>query len=204
MNILCRLFALLTLAVALGATGVAIADDKQEADESQTNDARINDAWLKGKVEMALLLNSHLNSFKIDTSVDSSVVTLSGKVKSEIAMDLAEQIALGVDGVSTVENELDVAPEEEQQASSEQEEEQRFLQRIEDLTTTARIRSKLVMNQNIAAQNIGVDTTNTVVTLEGNVDNSQERDLVVQITKNTGPVTEVRDKLRITGQQANR
>lgn len=96
------------------------------------------------------------------------------------------------------------APEDKQQALSQHEEERQFLQRIEDLTMTARIKSKLVMNQNVAARRINVDTKNAVVTLEGTVSNDQERDLIVQIAKNTDPVTEVKDKLEITERQANR
>lgn len=208
MNSLYKLIGTTIAAIALSTTGVAFAGDKQTASESKAemraDNSRINDAWLKGKVEMALLLNRHLNSFKIDTDVESSVVTLKGKVKSDIDMDLAEQIALGVDGVSTVENELVSVPEEDHQAISEHEEERQFLQRMEDLTMTARIKSKLVMNQHIAARRVNVDTANNVVTLEGKVNNDQERDLIVQIAKNTGSVTEVKDKLEIAKQHANR
>lgn len=208
MKTLHKLVCTTIVAVALGSTGLAFAGDKQEAGDdtskAQTQDSRINDAWLKGKVEMALLLNRHLNSFKINTHVDSSVVTLDGKVNSDIDMDLAEQIALGVDGVGDVNNNLVVAPEDQQQSMSRHEEERQFLQRIEDLTTTARIKSQLVMNQNIAARRVNVDTKNAVVTLEGTVGNDQERDLIVQIAKNTGAVAEVKDKLEIAERQANR
>ena len=56
----------------------------------------LTDAWLKGKVEMALLLNRYLNGFKISTSVKDRRVTLSGNVATQIDRDLAQQIVLGV------------------------------------------------------------------------------------------------------------
>ncbi|ODN66645.1 hypothetical protein A9E74_01595 [Methylophaga muralis] len=39
------------------------------------------DAWLDGKLETALLLNTQLNNFNIDTDIDNGVAVLSGQVK---------------------------------------------------------------------------------------------------------------------------
>jgi len=200
MNVLHRLPRALTVVVMFSIASAAFSAN----DKEPVRDSKVNDAWLKGKVEMALLLNRHLNGFKIDTYVDSSVVTLNGEVTSDIDRDLAEQIALGVDGVSTVDNNLAIAPEEKLQAGGEHEQERQFLQRMEDLTTTAQIKSKFLMNKNITGRHINVGTVNAVVTLQGSVNSAQERDLVVHIAKNTGKVTGVKDELKITASQANR
>ncbi|MBD3648654.1 MAG: BON domain-containing protein [Pseudomonadales bacterium] len=203
MNI--RLLTVLTLASALSVGSAWADDDKheqkmEEKSQIEKMGPKVNDAWLKGKVEMALLLNRYLNSFKIDTDVDASKVTLSGKVESDIDRDLAEQIALGVDGVSAVENHLEIAPADVKTASGD-DKDRRFLQRIEDLTLTARVKSKLLLNNNVSAGSINVATTNAIVTLDGEVKNGQERDLAARIAQNTDNVVKVENRLRVSNEQ---
>jgi osmotically-inducible protein OsmY len=65
------------------------------------------------------------------------------------------------------------------------------------MTTTARIKSKLVLNNNIRGRRINVDTRNGVVTLHGNVTDPQERDLAVQIARNTSYVTSVLNEIEV-------
>ncbi|MCB1692904.1 MAG: BON domain-containing protein [Pseudomonadales bacterium] len=190
--------------VVLGAPAMALgksdAGNKQEGQAAE-HDGNFSDAWLDGKVEMALLLNRYLNSFKIDTKVDNGEVTLSGDVESDIDRDLAEQITLGIDGVKSVTNDLEVNPEDV--AKTDTKEQQAFFQTIEDVTLTARVKSKLMLNHNVRARDIDVDTDGAVVTLTGAVRSPQERDLAVQIAKNTDAVKDVLNKLEIQDQKVS-
>lgn len=190
--------------VVLGAPAMALgksdAGNKQEG-QAEEHDGKFSDAWLDGKVEMALLLNRYLNSFKIDTKVDNGEVTLSGDVESDIDRDLAEQITLGIDGVKSVTNDLEVNPEDV--AKTDTKEQQAFFQTIEDVTLTARVKSKLMLNHNVRARDIDVDTDGAVVTLTGAVRSPQERDLAVQIAKNTDAVKDVLNKLEIQDQKVS-
>lgn len=165
--------------------------------ETMIADRALNDAWMRGKVEMAILLNRYLNGFEIQTRVTDSEVLLSGRVQNDIDRDLAEQIALGIGGVVSVKNELIVDPEETGIAQTDDGDQLKLFQRIEDMTTTARIKSKLVLNNNIKGRRINVDTRNGVVTLHGNVTAPQERDLAIQIAKNTSYVTTVLDEIEV-------
>lgn len=165
--------------------------------ETMIADRALNDAWMRGKVEMAILLNRYLNGFEIQTQVSDGQVLLSGRVQNDIDRDLAEQIALGIDGVESVKNELVVDPEETGIAQADDGDQLKLFQRIEDMTTTARIKSKLVLNNNIKGRRINVDTRNGVVTLNGNVTDPQERDLAVQIARNTSYVTAVLDEIEV-------
>ena len=122
----------LALAVALGASGYVVAENSSAKTEKthsteQAQDTNmlageskydmdkvksdVREAWLDGKVETALLLNRHLNNFTIDSEVDGNSVELEGEVESDIDKELAEQIALSVDGIEHVNNELKVVPE---------------------------------------------------------------------------------------------
>jgi len=158
-------------------------------------DNAVADAWLKGKVEMALLLNRYLNSFKIHTQVTRHHVALSGNVESDIDRDLAGQIVLGIDGVDSVDNKLKVAPDNTERNKSG---EHGLYQHIQDLTLTAEVKSKLVLNNNIKARYIDVDTSNNIVTLKGKVGSAQEQELAVQIARNTDNVKDVRSRLKVS------
>ena len=189
------------LALVLAQTAVS-ANAGQSADSTIKNqeqpiNSEVNDAWLKGKVEMALLLNTYLNSFRINTQVNEASVSLSGEVESEIDRDLAEQIALGIDGVDEVQNKLQVEIQAAKR-SKEQDGHRPLIQRIEDLTLAARVKSRLALNQNVSATEINVDTRNSIVTLEGQVDSGQEIDLAVKIAQNTTDVVSVDNKLSVS------
>ena len=60
------------------------------------------DAWLDGKAETTLLLNTNLNSFDIMTDVKNGHVTLTGKVESSVDKALAAELIKSLDGVNGV------------------------------------------------------------------------------------------------------
>lgn len=193
MAIKCVMMTLMILL--LPAAAVPAMAEPQCPSASSDYQAAVTDAWIKGKVEMALLLNRYLNSFRIATSVKDKHVTLSGNVESEIDKDLAQQIVLGIGGIASIDNQLDVAPRQAQEAQYENDSD--ALKRIQDVTLTARVKSRLVLNNIIRARNIDVDTHNSTVTLTGTVRNAQERELALQIARNTDDVKSVLDRLQI-------
>ncbi len=153
------------------------------------------DAWLQGKIETIYLLNRHLNSFAIDTDVKGGAVHLTGKVESGIDRDLAGELAKGVDGVVSVKNDLVVA--EHSRVASAEGDHRPFGVWVEDVTTTARVKTKLLTDRNIAGTKINVDTRGDVVTLAGEVGTSEEKQLAEQLARNTGDVKDVQNQLVI-------
>lgn len=154
----------------------------------------LNDAWLDGKVETAFALNRHLNPFRIDTEVENGTVYLDGTVESDIDRDLAGEIAKSVGGVVKVENRLQVEAMDEgsmDQASND------LLQTVNDATTTAVVKTKLLANANTKGLKINVDTENDVVTLSGIVESDEERDLAVKLAQNTDSVESVENRLEV-------
>jgi osmotically-inducible protein OsmY len=103
------------------------------------------DAWITGKIETVFLLNSHLNGFKIDTDVTDGAVHLVGKVESDIDRDLAGELAKGVEGVVSVDNDLTVDGKARMAESSGSE--RPFGVWVDDATTTAVVKSKLLANR---------------------------------------------------------
>ena len=61
---------------------------------------------------------------------------------------------------------------------------------------TAKIKSKMVLDDLVKARNIGVDTNGSVVTLTGVVGSEAERQRALQLAKQTEGVTSVIDHLR--------
>jgi osmotically-inducible protein OsmY len=62
---------------------------------------------------------------------------------------------------------------------------------------TAKIKSKMVLDDLVKARNIHVETNGTVVTLTGVVDSEAERKRAVELAKETDGVTSVIDHLRV-------
>jgi osmotically-inducible protein OsmY len=152
------------------------------------------DAWILGKIETVYLLNQHLNGFTINTDVTNGAVHLTGKVESAIDSDLAGELAKGVEGVTGVDNDLVV---DAKARSAVKENTRAFADWVEDATTTAQVKSRLIANSNTEGLKIDVDTHSDVVTLSGAVASAEEMQLAGQIARNTSGVKGVQNKLTV-------
>jgi hyperosmotically inducible protein len=68
---------------------------------------------------------------------------------------------------------------------------------VSDSALTAKIKSKMVLDDEVKARGIDVDTSGTIVTLTGVVRSADERDRAVRLARETKGVTKVIDKLRV-------
>ncbi len=66
-----------------------------------------------------------------------------------------------------------------------------------DSALTAKVKSKMVLDDEVKARGIDVDTSDTVVTLTGVVRSTDERNRAVRLARETKGVTKVIDKLRV-------
>lgn len=189
---------LMCSAIALMVAGLPMASIAADADCQQTTAS--NDAWIDTRLETAYLFNTHLNNFTIDTDVKDGAVTLSGTVKSEIDKDLAGEIAMSLDGVEDVNNELvvsaDAAPGDTADSTGDD-----FFQKVRDATTTAKVKTRLIANENVAASDIDVDTSANVVRLSGIVESSTLKQLAEFIARNTSGVDSVVNELEVSETQ---
>ncbi|MDO6746652.1 BON domain-containing protein [Gilvimarinus sp. 1_MG-2023] len=168
---------------------------KQDAEQSwDTTKVAFRDGWIEGKLETALIMNEHLNPFDIDISVDNNVATLEGDVSSDIDIELASNIALGIEGIDEVKNELTI---EKELTNSDQEEGRDFAQYVEDLSTTAAIKSQLVASSNVSALDVNIDTFRDEVTLQGRVDTEAEKELIEAIAAKHDGVESVDNQLKV-------
>ena len=70
-------------------------------------------------------------------------------------------------------------------------------QAVDAGTLTAKIKSKMALDDLVKARTINVDTTGSVVTLTGTVGSNQERERAVRLARETVGVTNVVDKLQV-------
>jgi len=154
----------------------------------------LSEARQEGSVWTAFALNRHLNPFTIDVDVENGSAKLTGTVETSIERDLAEQIALGVEGVSKVDNQLKLDPEFQAKASDEPNMSQRF----EDATLVATVKSKLLWSSNTEGLDIDVDAENGKVTLNGSAQTPEAKELAGRLAANTDGVREVNNLLSVS------
>lgn len=163
--------------------------------EGKAFDGALRDAWLTGRIESMYLLNEHLSPFAIDTDVENGVVTLTGTVPSDIDRDLAGALASNLEGVREVDNELVVDLQAGRARPERSDGKRDFGTWVDDATTTAGVKSRLIRNPNTKGLQIDVDTNEDVVTLSGRVASAEERELAEQIALQGRDVAEVRNNL---------
>lgn len=187
-----------TMIQSIAVSGLLICGAQAHADDFE---GAARDAWITGKVETVLLLNRHLNNFAIDTDTENGTVTLTGSVESDIDRDLAVSLAEGVEGVDEVRDQLTIDGEgarvvaRDTEEADDEHDGRTFGTWVDDATTTAAVKSKLVANAETKGLEIDVDTYEDVVTLSGRVQSDQVKDLAASIAMNTGDVRDVHNNL---------
>jgi hyperosmotically inducible protein len=81
----------------------AAADMKQKAGEAKD---KMADATITAKVKSAMIGQPELKALQINVDTDNGVVTLTGTVDTPQKLELATQVAQGVEGVKSVDNRL--------------------------------------------------------------------------------------------------
>lgn len=169
-------------------------DSKQNWKDSKE---AFKDGWIESKLETALILNKYLNPFEIDIRVDNNVATLEGEVHSDIDKELAENIALGVEGIDSVTNKIKVVEKSSRSAAAKTTKGRSFAQYVDDASTTAAIKTELLASKNVAGLAINVDTYNNTVTLSGDVKTGAQKDLAQAIAAKQKDVKDVINKLQV-------
>lgn len=70
-------------------------------------------------------------------------------------------------------------------------------QSINDAAVTARIKSRLLLNEDTSGMRINVDTRNSEVTLNGTVESEAEKSLAEDIARSTKGVSNVQNQLTV-------
>jgi osmotically-inducible protein OsmY len=155
---------------------------------------QLTQARQEGSIWTAFALNRHLSPFKIDVSVERGTALLKGRVENEVDRELAEQIALDTKGIDKVDNQLEVDPN----VAAEPGTKAKVAQRFEDATLTATVKSKLLWNSVTQALSVQVDSKDGVVTLKGQAQSADAKELAGRLASNTDGVTEVNNLISLS------
>ncbi len=192
MNISTRSIALtgaIAFALALSSAPALASEDSPE----------ISNARMESQIWTTYALNPNLRASDLQITVLDGKATLSGIVEEDINRDLAEQVALGVDGVTAVDNQIEVKAEFRPVARVD---ERLYGAKIDDASTSAAVRSKLSWSQRTGDHPAEVDTVDGKVTLTGNADSAEDKAFVTRLAMNTPGVRSVDNQMLVVSQKA--
>jgi osmotically-inducible protein OsmY len=175
---------------ALGGTAVA-ADNKGHADTMGQN---VTEARQESQIWTTYALSPYLRASDIKVSVHDGKATLTGTVEESVNKDLAREIALGVTGITDVDNQIVVQADYVPPARSEAAD-RAYGEVIDDASITAAVKSKLAWSREADAIGMDVDTRRGKVTLTGNADSKAEKDKAGRLAGNTRGVVSVDNQL---------
>lgn len=131
--------------------------------DADNDDYSTPDGLITAKTKLALMADKDASAFDVDVDTAQNVVTLSGKVETDAAKAAAERVANGIEGVKTVNNQLQVVPDAKATAVDDSDENIR--KAVNDL---------LDNDANIKDLDLRGEVNAGVVTLKGSVANPGE------------------------------
>jgi osmotically-inducible protein OsmY len=172
--------------------------DKSSKISDDKSSQNISNARLETQIWTTYALSPYLRAHELKVSVEDGKATLTGNVDEDVNKDLAKQIALGVNGIKSVDNQIQVksdyvAPKSTSGRS--------YGDKIDDATTTAAIKSKLLWSQSAEGFATHVETNAGKVTLKGNVDTASSKEHAGRLAKNTNGVVSVNNQLVVDGKK---
>ncbi|TVP87205.1 MAG: BON domain-containing protein [Pseudomonadaceae bacterium] len=179
-------FLVSALAMALATSSLGVLAD--------TASAEVNNARHETRILTTYELNPYLRAHDLNVTVVDGKATLSGNVAEEVNKALAKEIALGVEGVRSVENNI-VVDEDYQPAKPGAE--RGFGERIDDASITAAVKAKLLWSKNAEGLATEVETRNSRVTLRGTANSAVDSELAERLAENTRNVLSVDNQLKI-------
>lgn len=167
----------MTLSVVIPVMMLALMARPALASKPQVTDMSITDA-----VEDELVWDSAVPALLIDVVTADGIVTLSGSVDNILAKDRAERIAMTVKGVRAVVNEIHVNPPFQRTDRQIQED----------------VQQALLIDPATDSYEVSVQVNKNVVTLSGEVESWQEKDLCEIVAEGVKGVEAVDNRLSIT------
>ncbi len=140
-----------------------------------------SDSEIVNAVEQALLYDPRVKAFHPGVSVEDGVVTLTGQVEDLAAKKAAEQTARNVVGVRRVKNHLRTRPSE----------------MFDDETLAQRVRKRVERDPLLRHRNITVTSSNSKITLYGEVDTPYHKERAEDVVSNVKGVVAVDNRLSV-------
>ena len=161
----------------------------------QSDAAEVKDARQQAQIETTYELSPYLRAHDIDVIVVDGKATLTGTVDEAISKDLAREIALGVPGVTSVDNQIEVKADYVRAQRAEGE--RSFGELVDDASVSAAVKSKLLWSAHTDGLDTKVETRDGAVRLTGTADSSEARALAERLAMNTRGVRSVDNQIKV-------
>jgi hyperosmotically inducible protein len=185
------------LAIVVGVGSVACDRPSQTVDRQPAAEATdasktpVGDSWITTKIEAQYFADADVKARYIDVTTMNGTVMLDGRVDSERARQKAVEIAQKTDGVTKVDDSLEVGPAPASSGST------GLAEQASRSWITTKVEAQYFTDPDVKGRNIDVTMANGVVTLSGTVDNEAVRRRAIEIARSTDGVRDVEDHLRI-------
>jgi hyperosmotically inducible protein len=172
------------LVLALVATsGLANADAKQD----------ILEARQETQIWTTYALSPYLRAHDLKVEVNNGKAILTGMVDEDINKELAKEIALGVDGIKDVDNQIVVKSDYVPKTV-----ERSYGEKIDDVTIVAAVKSRLIWSK-FSYISTKVESKAGRVVLTGNVESTEAKSAATRLAKSTRGVVAVSNQLNVDG-----
>ncbi len=205
----------LALVSAIGLSSIvmhaAVADDNASQ--------KIPDATHEAEISSTIALSPYLRASELHVSAQQGMVTLTGTVTEEVNKDLAKQIALAVNGVKEVDNQIVVVSDDVAPATLADGVQNEIVDNRDNPSTdgnipadvtqqghgiadgwiTTKVKSRFMYSSRVDGSDISVNTHAGVVSLRGRVSSDSERERAIELARNVRGVRSVNSDELSTG-----
>lgn len=194
-------FCLITLVITVALSNVVMAEKHEEKSEQarvethkelseETREAEIASARQESQIWTTYALSPYLRANDLKVSVVDGKATLSGTVAEEVSKELASAIAMGVTGITEVDNKIEVRanylPTQNERG---------YGDRIDDLSISSTIKSKLLWSKYVDSRAVKIETREGKVTLSGSATTAEDKALAGRLATATRGVRAVDNNL---------
>ena len=162
------------------------AETSGTAPPTTTVGMEIDDSVLTASVKSALLADPDVKSVDFKVETRKGEVLLSGFVDSQAQIDRANAVAKGVSGVKNVLNNATIKESTITVGNT-----------VDDGVVTSRVKTALLGDESTKSRDIAIVTRKGEVQLSGFVDNQQQIDRAIEITRGIEGVSGVSNEMSI-------
>lgn len=146
----------------------------------------MKDSWVTTKTKLALTTDGRTKARHISVETQGAAVMLRGKVSSTEERAAAEEIARGISGAASVNNALQIVPDDQRKT----------VDAKDDGIETA-IRERLMNDAQLKSAGIKIRSDNSVVTLRGKVTDPKAKSHASDVVRGVPGVRAVRNELAL-------
>ncbi len=174
----------MAVATAIAGTNIAFADAKPSQE--------VIEARQESQIWTTYALSPYLRANDLKVTVDEGKATLTGNVAEDVNKDLAKQIALGVDGIKSVDNKIEVVSNYTAPMRSA---DRGFGEVVDDASISSAVKSKLLGSRHADGLTADVDTKRGKVVLSGKASSEEAKVAAGKLALNTHGVRGVTNQL---------